>query len=553
MTDQDVDRVLACEPLRSIDPDKFPPWQPLRDIIRNDTRLRRYRDGEIVVRAGDYGNSAFVVLEGKVHVVIKPELPDGVLGRRAPANKDFFEALSQLWTNHLLPEVRDPSRFGTGYGTIARGEERETHIFLQDVPRVLNRHKTDLIGKGEIFGEIAALGRMPRTRSIFSVGDTELLEIRWQGLRDIRQQDDGFRKQIDDNFRRYSLSSELAANPYFKHLDASQIAQTERYTLFETYGDYDWYASYQELAKLNAAERLEHQPIIAEEGCYPDGLLIIRSGFARVSQKINNGHRTVSFLGRGGVFGLEEIVHNWRTGEQIGLQNSLRGLGYVNVLRVPTAIVEEKVLPALPPDKIPEPIKPSITAAGGWEAAAAETGIDAGLFEFLVENQYINGTATMMIDMDKCVRCDACVGACAAAHDNNPKFVRHGKRYGKFMVANACMHCVDPVCMIGCPTGAIHRSTLEGQVVINDDTCIGCQSCAESCPYDNIRMVEIRDEDGSFILNERTNEPILKASKCDLCVDQMGGPACQRACPHDALHRVDMRNLAAEADWLKGT
>ena len=60
------------------------------------------------------------------------------------------------------------------------------------------------------------------------------------------------------------------------------------------------------------------------------------------------------------------------------------------------------------------------------------------------------------------------------------------------MVANACMHCVDPVCMIGCPTGAIHRESIEGQVVINDRTCVGCATCANSCPYDNIQMVEIR-------------------------------------------------------------
>ena len=118
------------------------------------------------------------------------------------------------------------------------------------------------------------------------------------------------------------------------------------------------------------------------------------------------------------------------------------------------------------------------------------------------------------------------------------------------MVANACMHCSDPVCMIGCPTGAIHRTSMEGQVVINDATCIGCATCANSCPYDNIRMVDIRDANGNFILDEETNRPIVKASKCDLCVDQMEGPACQRACPHDALRRVDMRDLRPIVDWL---
>ncbi len=99
----------------------------------------------------------------------------------------------------------------------------------------------------------------------------------------------------------------------------------------------------------------------------------------------------------------------------------------------------------------------------------------------------------MLIDLDRCVRCDECVVACARAHDNNPRFNRHGRRHDHYMVANACMHCMDPVCMIGCPTGAIHRSSAGGQVVINDLTCIGCSTCANSCPYDNIRMVEARD------------------------------------------------------------
>ena len=188
----------------------------------------------------------------------------------------------------------------------------------------------------------------------------------------------------------------------------------------------------------------------------------------------------------------------------------------------------------------------------GWEAVPGDTAIDGGMFEFLVKNQYINGTATMMINLDHCTRCDDCVRACAAAHDNNPRFVRHGKRYGSFIVANACMHCTDPVCMIGCPTGAIHRSSFEGQVVIDDDMCIGCAICADSCPYDNIRMAEIRDANNNFILDRQTNAPILKATKCDLCVDQLGGPACQRACPHDALRRIDMGNLDAAANWLNG-
>ena len=95
--------------------------------------------------------------------------------------------------------------------------------------------------------------------------------------------------------------------------------------------------------------------------------------------------------------------------------------------------------------------------------------------------------------------------------------------------------------MIGCPTGAIHRSLDSGAVVINDDTCIGCGTCANSCPYNNIRLVEIRDQKGTPLRDPSTQKPISKATKCDLCANNPGGPACVRACPHDALKRVNFQ------------
>jgi Fe-S-cluster-containing hydrogenase component 2 len=62
--------------------------------------------------------------------------------------------------------------------------------------------------------------------------------------------------------------------------------------------------------------------------------------------------------------------------------------------------------------------------------------------------------------------------------------------------------------------------------------------------------VEIRDQNGE-LMADKEMKPILKATKCDLCVDQLGGPACQRACPHGALARMTMNDLDAFAEWLK--
>jgi Fe-S-cluster-containing hydrogenase component 2 len=64
-------------------------------------------------------------------------------------------------------------------------------------------------------------------------------------------------------------------------------------------------------------------------------------------------------------------------------------------------------------------------------------------------------------------------------------------------------------------------------------------------------MVEIRDVRGNWILDENSLQPIAKATKCDLCVDQWGGPACERACPHDALIRVSLRDPSDLAEWLE--
>jgi Fe-S-cluster-containing dehydrogenase component len=117
------------------------------------------------------------------------------------------------------------------------------------------------------------------------------------------------------------------------------------------------------------------------------------------------------------------------------------------------------------------------------------------------------------------------------------------------MITNACMHCTDPVCLIGCPTGAIHRQEGTGAVVINDGTCIGCATCANSCPYNNIKMVDIRDENGDFVL-DRDGQVITRATKCDLCYDQLTGPACVQACPHDALTRINVRDTKKLLSWL---
>lgn len=565
MTDADVSRLLALSPFKDMNPDSFPGSAPLRDILKNDTCIRSFKKGEIIVREGDYGNSAFMVLAGAAQVVLSPGLPPSVMGRKERTKPGVFRAIAQLWSNHRESEVARKSARGVQTTKTAGGKD-EVHIILQDIPAVLGKHKTVSLEAGVVFGEIAALSRIPRTASIFARDDgTELIEIRWQGLRDLMKYDSRLRADVDRIYRKNALSTALNEIPFMKFLSEDAKKKVADATQFETYGDYEWSGKYKDLLKSGAPTAKE--PVVAAEGDYPNSVVIVRTGFARVTQRYGDGHRTLNYLGAGQVYGFEEIAHNWRNPNHTAtLQYTLRVMGYTHILVIPAPVIEEFVLPSIPKDKLPPVIEEIEGTRSPFARAAAPqkpkpdamplNGTAAGaqirpdLMEFLTQNRFFNGTEAMLIDMDHCTRCDDCVRACAATHDNNPRFLRHGPIHENIMVAQACMHCTDPVCMIGCPTGAIHRDSFGGQVVVNPDTCIGCTACANNCPYGNIRMVEARDEDG-VILAAADSKPILKATKCDLCIDQLGGPACVRACPHDALKRVDLNTLDELVDWLK--
>ena len=552
MTEADVNRLLEIRPFSEMNSGKFSKRTPLRGILKNDARIRRFKNGEIIVRAGDYGSSAFLVLAGNARVVLDPGLPVSLLGQRKSQHKSLFQIVAQLWTNPRDPEVRTPAELEQDVGVKVGGEFKG--VFLQDVPRILDEHLTATMSPGDFFGEIAALSRSARTSTIFAVGDaTEMLEIRWQGLRDLLRFDDHLRQHIDRIYRERTLATHLREIPIFRRLNDEQLKRVIEQTQFGTYGDYDWSGDYKRLVK-EGTRSPEKETIIAQEGDYPNGVVLIRSGFARLSQKFGHGHRTLNYLSAGSQFGLREIAHNWAHKDTVPFQHSLRVIGYTHVIVVPAPVMEEIVLPTVPRDQLPEFFTPAELA--GTEQSESQQKLDAGakigpeLMEFLTENRYFNGTSTMVIDMERCTRCDDCVRACASANEGNPRFLRHGQTTGRIMVANSCMHCADPVCLIGCPTGAIHRGQTGGEVVVNQATCIGCSICSNNCPYEAIRMVEIREEDGAFMV-DKDMKPIVKATKCDLCSDQLGGPACERSCPHGALKRMDMNNLDSFAKWLQ--
>ncbi len=102
----------------------------------------------------------------------------------------------------------------------------------------------------------------------------------------------------------------------------------------------------------------------------------------------------------------------------------------------------------------------------------------------------VQGQKLMLIDLDRCTRCDECVQACIATHpDGRTRLHLDGPRFDKYLVPVSCRSCRDPVCMIGCPVGSIRRGNNLEMVI--EDWCIGCQLCAKNCPYGSIQMHDL--------------------------------------------------------------
>ncbi|MEM2238304.1 MAG: 4Fe-4S dicluster domain-containing protein [Candidatus Caldarchaeum sp.] len=132
----------------------------------------------------------------------------------------------------------------------------------------------------------------------------------------------------------------------------------------------------------------------------------------------------------------------------------------------------------------------------------------------------------MLIDVDKCYGCMACVVACAAENNvplgNFRTWIEHLEKPDgtNIFIPKQCNHCDDPPCVPPCPTGATYK-TDDGLVLVNDELCIGCGACIKACPY------------GARFIN-----PIKGvADKCTFCDHRLAAgllPACVEACPTGA-------------------
>ena len=148
----------------------------------------------------------------------------------------------------------------------------------------------------------------------------------------------------------------------------------------------------------------------------------------------------------------------------------------------------------------------------------------------------------MLIDVSKCYGCYACLAACAA--ENNVPigvFRTWVERYvktegGVVFVPKMCNHCEEPSCVEVCPVNATFKAP-NGEVLIDDNICIGCGACIQNCPY------------GARFFN-----PVKGvADKCTLCGHRIYDgrlPACVEACPTGARVFGDVNDPDSEVSKL---
>lgn len=107
----------------------------------------------------------------------------------------------------------------------------------------------------------------------------------------------------------------------------------------------------------------------------------------------------------------------------------------------------------------------------------------------------------MVIDLDKCTGCQACVIACKA--ENNIPFVGQKEAemgreiswmeiiteiHGEYpdvetrFIPRPCQHCDNPPCTKVCPVYATYKNP-EGIIAQVYARCIGCRFCMAACPY----------------------------------------------------------------------
>ncbi len=285
---------------------------------------------------------------------------------------------------------------------------------------------------------------------------------------------------------------------------------------------------------LDAAElrRVARGAHIYDIGDEAEAFYLVAEGLVQLQSEDDGTVSILAYVSRGGSFGGEEVVGS------SARRTAAVACGDTWCIRIPA-----------------EPFR--YVAEGNPQAVTRLRRVaDEDESRSLQANQQVFGDlyrmqtarSLLVIDQDSCVRCGHCAWSCSEVHGNR-RLVRRGdtvlvslaRTHSKeneattLSLPNTCQHCKNAACMVDCPTGAIGRDA-GGEVVIREDLCTGCGSCAKACPWENI---SIAPRNGALSLSPNI------AVKCDLC-SGYDAPACVQGCPTEAIFRIEPQRDIAE-------
>ena len=456
---------------------------------------RRFRKDEIICREGEFGSTAFYILEGKAKVSISTPIAHV---KTQGGARGFFKRL----TSTLVAREEDK-----------RDEEvRDRTIPIDASVDLAYGNPVAELGPGDLFGEMTCMNFYPRSATVIAESDVVAFEM-LRNVLDIMLKNKTFRGQLDQTYRRRALENHLRGVPMFADLSPDFI---------------------EHLKESVELQRFAPGQTIALQGDPAGSFYLVRIGFVKISENYPGGEMVLAYLSRGDYFG------------EIGLLGggvrtaTCTALDHVELVRISGNDFRDMVA------RFPS-VRTGLEAVAAERRAANQQRMqmvhDVPIDQFLSQG-LMEAQSLLILDLQNCTRCDACVNACADAHDGITRLVRDGLRFDQYLVATSCRQCRDPLCMVGCPVGSIRRrNSLE---VIIEDWCIGCGLCAQNCPYGNINLhpFEVMVDDPERPGRKKAAIK-QKATSCDLCT-HLKEPSCVYACPHDAAHRVDPRTFFAD-------
>jgi len=474
--------------------------------ISPDVSIAVWERGSVLFEEGSYLDLAFFVLEGTVEVAVH-----GLAAGSRPA------PIFDLSRTVIAPGA---TTLGGSGSVDAGAADAATHrapptdrsiTFLASAEFDLPTGAGASLGPGELFGEIGAMSGWPQSVTAQCRTDCKLVQIRVPALRMMKRKSRALSDRLDGIYRRRSLAAQLKTTPLFADCSEAFLADLEATV---------------ELVSCEPGEALVRlgEPV--------DALYLVRSGFLKLSQRLGEGELAFSYLSKGMTLGEVELMLDGLDAWEV----SATSVEYAELVRIPRDSFA-RLLAAYPglEEELWRTASERIREAGRARRHIGHTEFT----EVALDQGLVQGSSILVIDLESCTRCDDCVRGCASTHGGRPRFVREGDKYKNLLLARSCYHCRDPVCLVGCPTGAIHRAGVADVVAIDDRLCIGCSTCANNCPYDAIVMHDTGETwpDDMVPVGLRGRQRDV-ASKCDQCFDTGHGPACVESCPHGCAFRV---------------